>query len=239
MCFDAACAPTDEPIRACPDEASVEEACAEWDVCVEGECKRNDPVCRNDLGVCFFGAETGECQCTFAPGIEWFGNPPDVGEFDDLGEQCFATLAATCPSEIPEPECQSDAQRQECEAFVAHENELHGTCEGHSEDDPVEISLEVGSCCRNFDDPGIAEYRICVAGLSDGDCEGFDTCTSAEPGGGNGTPLDDNASDDEDDAEDEASADGESAGCRVGGSGGGLLGMLMAVGLMFRRRHRA
>mgnify|MGYP001979286602 CR=1 FL=1 len=231
-CFDAACAPTDEPITACPDEAQAETACAEWDVCVDGECKRNDPVCRNELGVCFFGAEAGECQCNLAPGIEWGDTPPDVGEFDDLGEQCFATLAATCPGEIPEPECDSDAQRQECEAFVARENEFSETCSGYSEDDPVELSLAVSSCCRDFEFSGIADYRVCVAGLSDGDCDGFDTCANAEPGDGTGTPVD--ASDQDENA---ASTD-ESSGCSVGGSGGGLLGVLMALGFLFRRRRR-
>ena len=172
LCFESECTPTDEPITACPDVDTADQVCAGWDTCVDGECKRNDPACRNDLGVCYFGAEMGECQCTNPPGIEWLGDPPDLGEFDDLEAQCFATLADTCPAEVPEPTCDNDEQRDECEAFVARENELRGTCGGSPQDDPLEVSLAVSSCCGDFDSSGIAEYRICVLGLDTSDVPG-------------------------------------------------------------------
>jgi len=228
LCVEGTCDVTDETMQECPG-GEAEGFCQDWDLCVDDQCKRDDLTCRNALGVCYVGDTRGECRCTNAAGIEWSGGtPPDVGsESEDPVGLCFDVLAATCPEEVPEPDCASDAQRTRCEAFVATENSLNGACGGYPTDDPVRILAAVELCCGEYDESGVADYRECVLDLSDDDCAGFDACQGAEPGSGFGTP----ASDDEDAVTEPA------FGCRAGG-GSGLLGLLVVFGgLVFRRRQ--
>ncbi len=241
-CYEGVCAPS----KAAPEACSKADwsACQDWDVCVDEACKRDDPVCRNALGECFIGEELGECRCANAPGIEWTGEPPDVGsQSDDPTGQCFDLLAATCPQDVPEPECASDDQRERCEAFVGQENALNGACGGQPHDDPARIASAVELCCGEFTESGVAVYRECVLDLDPDDCAGFDACAGAEPG----DPTDDmptgGADPEDDDADDvPASANGDpddeaALGCRIGGPGPAALGLLVLLGLVGRGRR--
>ena len=180
LCVEGVCTVADDPLVECPG-GDAEAFCAEWDVCVDEVCKRDDPVCRNALGTCFVGDALGECQCVNAPGIEWAGEPPDVGSAsDDPGGCCFDLLAATCPAEVPEPQCETDEHRTRCEAFVAAENALNGACGGYVNDDPVRVAGAIEFCCGEYSESGVADYRECVLGLEPSDCGGFEACADGD-----------------------------------------------------------
>ena len=237
LCVEGVCSVADEPLVECPG-GDAEAFCAEWDVCVDEVCKRDDPVCRNALGACFVGDALGECQCVNAPGIEWAGEPPDVGSAsDDPGGRCFDLLAATCPAEVPEPQCETDEHRTRCEAFVAAENALNGACGGYVNDDPVRVVGAIEFCCGEYSESGVADYRECVLGLEPSDCGGFEACADGEEPGGSGddTPVEDADDGDADPSATDEGLEDEPIGCNVGAGGSGLLGLCLLV-LGLRRR---
>lgn len=238
LCVEAVCTESDATFAECPD-GDAEAFCAEWDVCVDDLCKRDDLACRNELGVCFVGDALGECQCLNAPGIEWVGEPPDVGSVsDDPGGRCFDLLAATCPAEVPEPQCDTDEQRVRCEAFVEAENALNGACGGSVNDDPVRVVGAIEFCCGEYTESGVADYRECVLGLEPDDCGGFEACTDGEEPGGNtsGTPVEDTNDPDVGSSASDEGLEEEPIGCRTGSGGSGLLALCL-VALRLRRRR--
>ena len=243
LCFEGACTQTKQKAATCAKEDTAQ--CEAWDVCVDDLCKRDDLVCRTALGVCFFGETRGACQCANAPGIEWEGDPPDVGSpSEDPTGQCFDLLAATCPDDVPEPVCDTETQRTACEAFVAQENALNEVCSGYVNDDPVRIAGAVEFCCGAFDESGVAAYRACVLGLSPEDCAGFEACADGESSEGTSTggiPTEDPTADPTDDAplSGESEPEEEAIGCQVGGAGSAWFGALLVFGLLGVRRRDA
>ena len=237
-CVEAVCAPSDEEPRACPN-GDAESFCEEADVCVDDVCKRDDLVCRNALGECFIADGSGQCVCAHAPGIEWTGEPPDVGSAsDDPGGLCFDLLAATCPDAVPEPRCATEAQRSVCEAFVGVENALNGACGGSVHDDPARVAGAVEFCCEEFTELGVAAYRECVLGLDSGDCEGFEACADGEmPADPGATPLDPSETGGAEPAGDDGELEEEPIGCRTGSGGRGVL-LWLAAAIALRRRRQ-